>query len=155
VNGLLSGWTGEGSKTVLPAKAMAKVSFRLVPDQRPAKVRKLLEAHLKKVTPPGVEIELVELHGGLPWKTEVGGKYLEAAATALEAAFGTRPVLQGEGGTIPIVVEFERILGAPALMVGFALPGANMHAPDEWFPLENFEKGIGALVRLYQELGKG
>jgi acetylornithine deacetylase/succinyl-diaminopimelate desuccinylase-like protein len=154
VNGLLSGWTGEGSKTVLPAKAMAKVSFRLVPDQRPAKVRKLLEAHLKKVTPPGVEIELVELHGGLPWKTEVGGKYLEAATTALEAAFGTRPVLQGEGGTIPIVVEFERILGAPALMVGFALPGANMHAPDEWFPLDNFEKGIGALVHLYRELGK-
>jgi acetylornithine deacetylase/succinyl-diaminopimelate desuccinylase-like protein len=153
VNGLLSGWTGEGSKTVLPARAMAKVSFRLVPDQRPAKVKTLLEAHLKKVQPVGVDIELVELHGGLPWKTEVGGKYLEAAASALEEAFGRRPVLQGEGGTIPIVVEFERILGAPALMVGFALPGANMHAPDEWFPLDNFEKGIGALIRLYRKLG--
>ena len=153
VNGLLSGWTGEGSKTVLPARAMAKVSFRLVPDQRPEKVQTLLEAHLKKHATPGVEIELIQHHGGLPWKTEVGGKYLEAAASALEEAFGTRPVLQGEGGTIPIVVEFERILGAPALMVGFALPGANMHAPDEWFPLENFEKGIGALIRLYRKLG--
>ena len=153
VNGLLSGWTGEGSKTVLPARAMAKVSFRLVPDQRPEKVHKLLEAHLKEHAPVGVEIELIQHHGGLPWKTEVGGKYLEAAASALEEAFGTRPVLQGEGGTIPIVVEFERILGAPALMVGFALPGANMHAPDEWFPLDNFEKGIGALIRLYRNLG--
>ena len=154
VNGFLSGYTGEGAKTVLPAKAMAKVSFRLVPDQRPEKVRELLEAHLAKVTPAGVEIELLEHHGGLPWKAEVGGRYLEAATTALEEAFGTRPVLAGEGGSIPIVVEFERILGAPALLVGFALPGANMHAPDEWFPLENFEKGIGALVRLYRELGK-
>ena len=154
VNGLLSGYTGEGAKTVLPARAMAKVSFRLVPDQRPERVRKLLESHLERVTPPGVEIELLEHHGGLPWKVEVGGRYLEAATTALEEAFGTRPVLAGEGGTIPIVVEFERILGAPALLVGFALPGSNMHAPDEWFPLENFEKGIGALVRLYQELGR-
>jgi acetylornithine deacetylase/succinyl-diaminopimelate desuccinylase-like protein len=154
VNGFLTGYTGEGAKTVLPAKAMAKVSFRLVPDQRPEKVRKLLQAHLAETTPPGIEIELIEHHGGLPWKGDVGGRLFEAAATALEGSFGTRPVLAGEGGSIPIVVEFERILGAPALLVGFALPGANMHAPDEWFPLENFEKGIGALVRLYRELGK-
>ena len=154
VNGFLSGYTGEGAKTVLPAKAMAKVSFRLVPDQRPENVRKLLEAHLAEVTPPGIEIELLEHHGGLPWKAEVGGPLFEAAATALEKAFGTRPVLAGEGGSIPIVVEFERILGVPALLVGFALPGANMHAPDEWFPIDNFEKGIAALVRLYQELGR-
>jgi len=154
VNGFLAGYTGEGAKTVLPAKAMAKVSFRLVPDQRPEKVRKLLQAHLAEVTPPGIEIELLEHHGGLPWKGDVGGRLFEAAATALEDAFGTRPVLAGEGGSIPIVVEFERILGAPALLVGFALPGANMHAPDEWFPVENFEKGISALVRLYRKLGK-
>ena len=154
VNGFLTGYTGEGAKTVLPARAMAKVSFRLVPDQRPERVRKLLQAHLAEVTPPGIELELLEHHGGLPWKSDVGGRLLEAAATALEEAFGTRPVLAGEGGSIPIVVEFERILGSPALLVGFALPGANMHAPDEWFPLEHFEKGIGALVRLYGELGK-
>ena len=154
VNGFLTGYTGEGAKTVLPAKAMAKVSFRLVPDQQPENVRRLLEAHLAEVTPPGIEIELLEHHGGRPWKAEVGGRLFEAAAAALEEAFGTRPVLAGEGGSIPIVVEFARILEAPALLVGFALPGANMHAPDEWFPLENFEKGIGALVRLYRELGK-
>ena len=153
VNGLLAGYTGEGAKTVLPAKAMTKVSFRLVPDQTPDRIRELLEAHLAKATPPGVNIELIELHGGLPWKAELGGRFLEAASTALEEAFGARPVLQGEGGSIPIVVEFERILNAPALLLGFALPGANMHAPDEWFPLDNFEKGIAALVRLYQEFG--
>ena len=153
VNGLLSGYTGEGAKTVLPAKAMAKVSFRLVPDQNPARVRQLVEAHLKKVTPPGVTVELEEHHGGMPWKAEIGGKWFEAASTALEEAFGTRPVLAGEGGSIPIVVEFERILGATALMIGYALPGNNAHAPDEWFPIENFEKGITSLVRLYQLLG--
>jgi acetylornithine deacetylase/succinyl-diaminopimelate desuccinylase-like protein len=154
VNGLLSGYTGEGAKTVLPAKAMAKVSFRLVPDQKPQRVRELLEAHLAKVTPAGVDLELIEHHGGLPWKAEVGGRWLEAAATALEEAFGTRPVLAGEGGSIPIVVEFERILGASALLIGYALPGNNAHAPNEWFPLENYEKGISSLIRLYQELGK-
>lgn len=154
VNGLLSGYTGEGAKTVLPCKAMAKVSFRLVPKQTPARVRKLLEAHLTKVEEPGVEVELIEHHGGLPWKAEVGGKWFEAASRALEEAFGKRPVLAAEGGSIPIVVEFERILGAQALLIGFSLPGNNIHAPDEWFPLANYQQGIGALVRLYQELGK-
>jgi acetylornithine deacetylase/succinyl-diaminopimelate desuccinylase-like protein len=154
VNGLLAGYTGEGAKTVLPAKAMAKVSFRLVPDQKPERVKLLLQSHLEKVAPPGVDIELIEHHGGLPWKAEVGGRWLEAASTALEEAFGTRPVLAGEGGSIPIVVEFERILGASALLIGYALPGNNAHAPDEWFPLENYEKGISSLIRLYQELGK-
>ena len=154
LNGLLSGYTGEGAKTVLPAKSMAKVSFRLVPDQRPEKIKQLFEAHLEKVTPPGVAIELLEHHGGYPWKGEVGGKYFEAAATSLEQAFGTRPVLAGEGGSIPIVTDFEKILGAPVLLIGFSLPGQNAHAPDEWFPLGNFEKGIGSLIRLYRELGK-
>ncbi len=154
VNGLLSGYTGEGAKTVLPAKAMAKVSFRLVPDQTPGRVRELLEAHLAKVTPPGVTVEVLEHHGGYPWKAEIGGPYFEAAADALEEAFGTRPVLTGEGGSIPIVVDFEQILHAPVLLVGFGLPGSNMHAPDEWLSVENFEKGIPSLVRLYQNLAE-
>lgn len=154
VNGLLAGYTGEGAKTVLPARAMAKVSFRLVPDQTPERVEALLRAHLSKATPPGVRIDLVQHHGGRPWKAEIGGRFFEAAATALEESFGTRPVLAGEGGSIPIVVEFERILGATALMIGYALPGNNAHAPDEWFPLENYEKGIASLIRLYQLLGR-
>lgn len=153
VNGLLSGYTGEGAKTVLPAEAMAKISFRLVPDQDPKRVARLLEDHLRSVAPPSVTVEVKELHGGNPWRADPGGPLFEAAGRALEAAFGAEPVLVGEGGSIPIVGDFERILGAPALLVGFALPGCNMHAPDEWFTLDNYDRGIGALVRLYEELG--
>jgi len=153
VNGMLCGYTDEGAKTVLPNYAMAKVSFRLVPDQTDAKVRELLEAHLQSVTPEGVTVELKELHGGRPWKASIEGPYFEAAAEALEEAFGTKPVAMGGGGSIPIVVEFEERLNAPALLLGFSLPGCNLHAPNEWLSIENFEKGIGALVRLYGKLG--
>lgn len=152
VNGLLSGYTGEGAKTVLPAKAMAKVSFRLVPDQDPHTVADLLRAHLRRVAPDGVRVEVVELHGGRPWKADPQGPLFDAASRSLERVFGTAPVLTGEGGSIPIVVEFEQLLEAPALLVGFALPGCNMHAPNEWFTLDNFEKGIEALAHLYSEL---
>jgi acetylornithine deacetylase/succinyl-diaminopimelate desuccinylase-like protein len=153
VNGLLCGYTGEGAKTVLPGKAMAKVSFRLVPNQTPERVRELLEAHLRKVAPPEVTVRVVELHGGRPWKAELKGEFFEAAQRALEKAFGTAPVLTGEGGSIPIVVDFQEILGAPVLLMGFAPPGANMHAPNEWIPQENFEKGIRAVAHFYEELG--
>jgi acetylornithine deacetylase/succinyl-diaminopimelate desuccinylase-like protein len=152
VNGLLSGYTGEGAKTVLPARAMAKVSFRLVPDQKPTRVAELLRAHLDRVAPESVRVRMVELHGGLPWRGDPGGPLFDAAGRALGDVFGTAPVLTGEGGSIPIVSDFERILGAPVLLVGFALPGANMHAPDEWLSVENFEKGTLALARLYEEL---
>lgn len=153
VNGLLAGYTGEGAKTVLPARAMAKVSFRLVPDQTPHRVKELLEAHIENIAPPEVQVRLEELHGGRPWKAELEGAFFEAARSSLETAFGTPPVLTGEGGSIPIVVDFQEILGAPVLLMGFAPPGANMHAPNEWIPLENFEKGIRAVAHFYQELG--
>ncbi|MCA9573102.1 MAG: dipeptidase, partial [Myxococcales bacterium] len=104
VNGLLSGYTGEGAKTVLPAEAMAKISFRLVPDQDPARVAERFRAHVAKHTPPGISIEVEELHGGRPWKSQVEGRMLEAASTALERSFGARPVPTGEGGSTPIVV---------------------------------------------------
>lgn len=153
VNGLLCGYTEEGAKTVLPNHAMAKVSFRLVPQQSDANVKELLEAHLREVTPAGVTVELKELHGGRPWKASVEGPYFQAAAEALEEAFGTKPVPMGGGGSIPIVVELEERLDAPALLVGFSLPGCNLHAPDEWLSVENFEKGIGSLAILYEKLG--
>jgi acetylornithine deacetylase/succinyl-diaminopimelate desuccinylase-like protein len=152
VNGILSGYTGEGAKTVLPAKAMAKVSFRLVPNQDPARVGELLRAHIARVAPPEVNVSVEELHGGRPWKAELEGRYFEAARSALEKAFGTKPVLTGEGGSIPIVVDFQEILEAPVLLMGFAPPGANMHAPNEWIPMENFEKGIRAVAQFYAEL---
>jgi acetylornithine deacetylase/succinyl-diaminopimelate desuccinylase-like protein len=153
VNGMLCGYTAEGAKTVLPNKAMAKVSFRLVPDQTPERVRKLLEAHVRRtIAVPGVSVEVRELHGGRAWKARLDGKLVDAASSALQEAFGTRAVLQGEGGSIPIVIDFEEKLKAQALLVGFALPGCNLHAPNEWFPLDNFDRGIRALAILYDKL---
>ena len=153
VNGILCGYTGAGAKTVLPNRAMAKVSFRLVPGQDPKRVRALVDAHVRAVTPLGVTVELREMHGGRPWKAELEGPAFDAAREALEEAFGTRPVAMGGGGSIPIVVDFEEQLGAPALLLGFSLPDSNLHAPDEWLPINNFEKGIMALALLYGRLG--
>jgi acetylornithine deacetylase/succinyl-diaminopimelate desuccinylase-like protein len=152
VNGMLSGYTGEGAKTVLPARAMAKVSCRLVPDQDPARIGKLFEAHVKRVTPPGITVTVTHLHGGHPWRADLDGPLFDAASRALEAAFGRTPVIIGEGGSIPVVTDFARILGAPVLLVGFGLPGENAHAPDEWISQENFRKGMRALAALWDEL---
>jgi len=154
VNGMLSGYTGEGSKTVLPSKAMAKVSCRLVPDQDPEEVQRLFKAHVERVSPPGVTTEVRTLHGGEPWRARLEGPLIDAAGRALETAFGRPPVFAGEGGSIPIVAAFERILGAPVLLMGFGLPGENAHAPDEWMSLENFEKGTHAAAALLVELAR-
>lgn len=152
VNGMLSGYTGEGAKTVLPAVAMAKVSFRLVPDQDPATIEKLVEAHVRRVAPPGIELDIEHLHGGKPWRAKLEGRLVEAGNRALAEAFGRETVYAGEGGSIPIVSEFERVLGAPVLLMGFGLPGENAHAPDEWMSVENFEKGTHAAALLLSEL---
>jgi acetylornithine deacetylase/succinyl-diaminopimelate desuccinylase-like protein len=152
VNGMLSGYTGEGAKTVLPGEAMAKLSFRLVPGQTPEKVEKQLRAHIKKHTPPGVTVTVVALHGGRPWRAELDGPLYDAARRALQAAFGKAPVIVGEGGSIPVVGDFERILKAPVLLVGFGLPGENAHAPDEWISVDNFRRGMRAMAALWDEL---
>jgi acetylornithine deacetylase/succinyl-diaminopimelate desuccinylase-like protein len=154
INGLLSGYTGEGAKTVLPGQAMAKVSFRLVPDQDPDAVERLLRAHLKRVTPAGVTISVKALHGGRPWRADIDGPVYDACRAALKAAFGKEPVITGEGGSIPVVGDFERILKAPVLLVGFGLPGENAHAPDEWISIDNIKRGARAMAILYSELGK-
>ena len=153
VNGLLSGYTGEGAKTVLPAKAMAKVSCRLVPDQSPGRIEKLMAAHVKKVAPKGVTVKVEHLHGGRPWRNEPKGKFFEAARDALREAWGREPVVTGEGGSIPVVGDFERILKAPVLLIGFGLPGENAHAPNEWISVENFEKGMVAMAGMYGKMG--
>jgi acetylornithine deacetylase/succinyl-diaminopimelate desuccinylase-like protein len=155
VNGLLSGYTGEGAKTVLPAKAMAKVSCRLVPDQSPDEIEKLMRAHVKRVAPPGVTATVTPLHGGRPWKADLHGPLFDAARRALASAFGREPVIVGEGGSIPVVGDFERILGTPVLLVGFGLPGENAHAPNEWISEENFTKGMSAVATLWDELANG
>jgi acetylornithine deacetylase/succinyl-diaminopimelate desuccinylase-like protein len=154
INGLLSGYTGEGAKTVLPGRAMAKVSFRLVPDQDPDVVERQLRAHINRVAPKGVTIDVKALHGGRPWAAELDGPLYDAARVALKASFGREPVIVGEGGSIPVVGDFERILKAPILLVGFGLPGENAHAPDEWISVDNIRRGARAMAILYSELGR-
>jgi acetylornithine deacetylase/succinyl-diaminopimelate desuccinylase-like protein len=149
---LLSGYTGEGAKTVLPATAMAKVSCRLVPDQDPDEIATLVRAHVERVAPAGVTVTIRALHGGRPWRADLQGPLYDAARRALAAAFGREPVIVGEGGSIPVVGDFERILGAPVLLVGFGLPGENAHAPNEWMSDENFVKGTRAIAALWDEM---
>ena len=155
VNGMLSGYTGEGAKTVLPAVAMAKVSCRLVPDQDPARIEAAMKAHVARVAPRGVTVTVNHLHGGRPWRADLDGPLFDAARRALKAAFGKEPVITGEGGSIPVVGDFQRILGAPVLLVGFGLPGENAHAPNEWMSDENFVKGMRAIAALWDEIGRG
>jgi acetylornithine deacetylase/succinyl-diaminopimelate desuccinylase-like protein len=154
VNGMLSGYTGEGAKTVLPAVSMAKVSFRLVRDQDPVEVAKLVTDHVARVAPAGVTATVTALHGGKPWRADLEGPIIEAGKRALKAAFGREPVITGEGGSIPVVGDFERILGTPVLLMGFGLPGENAHAPDEWMSVENYRLGIRAAATLLEEYGR-
>jgi acetylornithine deacetylase/succinyl-diaminopimelate desuccinylase-like protein len=153
VNGLLSGYTGEGAKTVLPAKAMAKVSCRLVPDQTPDDIERLMRAHVVRVAPKGVTATVTHLHGGRPWRADLDGPLFDAARRALAAAFDREPVITGEGGSIPVVGDFQSILDAPVLLVGFGLPGENAHAPNEWISEENYHHGTRAMAALWDELG--
>jgi acetylornithine deacetylase/succinyl-diaminopimelate desuccinylase-like protein len=152
VNGLYSGFTGEGAKTVLPATAMAKVSMRLVPNQDPQKIGDLFEAYVRKIAPKTVEVKITRMHGGKPWMTEFDNKYVRAAGRAIEQGFGKSPVFVREGGSIPVVATFERELGIPAVLFGIGLPDENAHAPDEKLDLGNLHSGIIASAYLYQEI---
>jgi len=152
VNGLLSGFTGEGSKTVLPAKAMAKISMRLVPDQDPDEIAARFEKHVRSLAPTGVHVEIRRSHGGRPWAADPDSPIFTAASAALARAFGREPVFIREGGSIPIVPLFEEVFGGPVLLLGFALPGCNAHAPDEWIDLGIYHRGIETIARLYDEI---
>ncbi len=152
VHGLLSGYTGEGAKTVLPARAMAKVSCRLVPDQDPNEIHRLFRAHVASVAPEGVRVDVTVVLGGPAWRADLSGPLFEAAKRALLATFGREPVIIGDGGSIPIVNDFERLLKAPVLLMGFGLPGENAHAPNEWLDVETFEKGLRTVAVLWEEL---
>jgi acetylornithine deacetylase/succinyl-diaminopimelate desuccinylase-like protein len=152
VNGLLSGFTGDGAKTVLPATAMAKVSMRLVPDQNPDTIAALFETYLKKICPKSVELTITRMHGGNPWMTEFDNQYVRAAGRAIERGFGQVPVFNREGGSIPVVATFQQELGVPSVLFGIGLPDENAHAPNEKLDLENFHNGIVASSYLYQEI---
>ena len=152
VNGLLGGFTGEGAKTVIPARAMAKVSMRLVPDQNPDVIAKLFEDYVRKIAPKTVEVTLTRMHGGHPWITGYDNPYIQAASRAIEQGFGKPPVFCREGGSIPVVFTFQRLLGVPSVLFGVGLPDENAHAPNERLDLGNFHNGIIASAILYDEL---
>ncbi len=153
VNGIWGGYQGEGSKTIIPGRAGAKVSTRLVPDQDPARVFAALRAYVEEIAPPGVRVEVRDLGGGSPVRTAIDHPAVRAAARALEATFGRAPLYVREGGSIPFVATFEGALGLPVVLLGFMPPDGNFHAPNEWMDLANFEAGIRAMVRYFDELG--
>ena len=154
VNGLLSGFTGEGAKTVLPAVAMAKVSMRLVPNQTPDTIAELFEAHLRDVTPKTVELKITRMHGGKPWMTSYDNPYVQAAGRAIERGFGRKPVFTREGGSIPVVSTFQEELGLPSVLFGVGLPDENAHAPNEKLDVANFHGGIISSAMLYEEIAR-
>jgi acetylornithine deacetylase/succinyl-diaminopimelate desuccinylase-like protein len=155
VNGILSGFTGEGAKTVIPAVAMAKVSMRLVPNQDPDKIAQLFEDYVKKAAPKTVEVKVTRMHGGKPWMTDFDNKYVQAAGRAIQKGFGKEPVFNREGGSIPVVATFQEILGLPSVLFGVGLPDENAHAPNEKLDLGNFHGGVIASAFLYDEIGRG
>ena len=153
VNGLLSGFTGEGAKTVLPSKAMAKVSMRLVPDQDPDEIDALFASYVMEQAPETVSVKVTPMHGGKPWVASLDHPALKAAANAVEAGFGKRPVFQREGGSIPIVAIFQEALGIPTVLMGIGLPDENAHAPNENLYLPHFFNGIKASAYFLAEYG--
>jgi acetylornithine deacetylase/succinyl-diaminopimelate desuccinylase-like protein len=152
INGLTSGYQGEGSKTIVPSWARAKITCRLVSNQKPAHVRKIVCAWLKQICPPTVRMEISAGHGAEAYLVSPTSKPAQAALRALEKAFGTKPILMREGGSIPIVNEFKKVLGADTLLLGLGLPDDNAHSPNEKFNLDCFANGQRMSAFLWQEL---
>ncbi|TAH26572.1 MAG: dipeptidase [Cytophagales bacterium] len=154
VNGIWGGYTGEGAKTVLPSKAFAKISMRLVPNQSSAKITQLFSDYFKSIAPKGVKVELTPHHGGEPAITPTNTKAYKAASLAFETTWGKTPIPMREGGSIPIVSLFERKLGIKTLLLGFGLDEDAIHSPNESFRISNFFKGIETIVEFYKEFSK-
>ena len=150
LNGIWGGYQGEGAKTVLPSKAMAKVSARLVPNQSSKKITEMLLAYFKKIAPPGVTVDAFEHHGGEPYMTPIDSIGYRAAAKAMETTFGKAPIPVRGGGSIPICALFEKELGVKIVFMGFGLDSDNLHSPNEKFNLENFYKGIETIPYFHQ-----
>jgi acetylornithine deacetylase/succinyl-diaminopimelate desuccinylase-like protein len=152
VNGLTSGYQGEGAKTVLPAKASAKFSCRLVPNQDPSKVGAALEAKLKSLCPPGIQMKLVAHHGAPGVVIPLESPFVSAAARAIEHGFGNRPVFIREGGSIPVVTALRQKLKIDTLLLGWGLDDDNLHSPNEKFSLADYQRGIRTSARLWHEM---
>ncbi len=154
VNGIYGGYTGEGAKTVLPSKAVAKISMRLVPNQDPKKIARLFTKYIKEIAPKSVKVDVIDLHGGRPALIPLDDPYLQAAARATSKVFGRKTVYTREGGSIPIVVDFMEQLKAPVILMGFGLETDDIHSPNEHFPLNNFERGIYSSIHFFDEIAK-
>jgi acetylornithine deacetylase/succinyl-diaminopimelate desuccinylase-like protein len=154
INGLTSGYQGEGAKTVLPARASAKFSFRLVPNQDPHKITTALRKFLEDRLPPGIEMELVDHHGAPGVVVPLESPYMTAAADAIEAGFGRPPVFVREGGSIPIVTTFKQELEADVLLLGWGQNDDNTHSPNEKFSLDDYHRGTLASAHLWNELAQ-
>jgi acetylornithine deacetylase/succinyl-diaminopimelate desuccinylase-like protein len=152
VNGIWGGFQGEGSKTIIPAHAHAKVSCRLVANQDPDRIFAAFRDHVLRIAPPGVRTEVRSLGGGRPSSTPIDHPATQAAARALEATFGREPVYVREGGSIPVCASFESILELPVVLLGFDQPDNHAHAPNEWMDLRNYETGIRAVARMWDEV---
>ena len=153
VHGMPGGFTGAGAKTVIPAKALAKVSMRLVPDMNPATAYAQYKTYVEKIAPAGVDIEVRLIHSGDPCLIPTGNPYIQTATRALHEVWGRDTVFIRSGGSIPIVGDFAKHLNLPSVMMGFGLPDDNLHAPNEKFNLKNFELGIQSLIRFLEEVG--
>ena len=150
VNGIWGGYTGEGAKTVLPSKAFAKISCRLVPNQTSAKTTELLIKHLQSIAPPYISVVATEHHGGDPYVTPVNSIEYQAASKAIETTFGKLPIPVRGGGSIPITALFESVLGLKTVFLGFGLDSDNLHSPNEKYELANFYKGIETIPYFHQ-----
>ncbi len=147
VHGMPGGFIGAGAKTVIPAKAMAKVSMRLVPEMTPAETFAQLEAYVKSIVPKGCTVEVRMIHAGDPFVVSTDNPYVAAATEAMKTVFGRDTVYVRGGGSIPIIGDFVKVLKTPTLIMGFGLPDDNLHAPNEKFNLSNFHRGIESIVR--------
>lgn len=153
INGMWGGFITEGFKTVIPSQAHAKISCRLVPNQDPAEIGQLVTAHLQRLAPPTIKVEVRGRSGSPAYVAPIDSREIQLAAAAYEEVFGVAPVYKREGGGIPIVTKFQAALGAPIVLMGFGLPDDNLHAPNEKFHLPNFYKGIQTSIAFLQRLG--
>ncbi|MEP7292928.1 MAG: peptidase dimerization domain-containing protein, partial [Chloroflexota bacterium] len=154
INGLLSGWTGEGAKTVLPAKAMAKISCRLVANQNPQKIYEAVKAYVAAVTPPTVFSEVKLITAAFPAMVEIDTPEMQAAGRAYEQDWGAAPVFVRAGGTLPVVADLKGELDLSSILMNYGLPNDGAHGPDERYSLELFHRGIKTAIGFLEELSK-
>lgn len=153
-NGIWGGYTGEGSKTVLPSRAFAKISMRLVPNQQSDKITQLFDAHFRRIAPPGVRVEVRPHHGGEPVVTPTDSRAYRAASEAMEKTFGKKPIPTRGGGSIPIVALFEKELGVKTVLMGFGLDSDALHSPNEHYGVFNYFQGIRTIPCFFEAFAR-